>query len=280
MPAPEPHNGEAVDLSNCDREPIHVPGSIQPHGCLLACDDEGVVVERHSANAAAMLRVDHPLVGSTLDAVLGPEAAHALRNGLAAATASNRPALLFGIRVAAGSFDLAVHRHMGHVIVEFEPAGTEGVQPLELTRLLIARLGDIDDVDVMTEAAARLVRGLLGYDRVMIYRFEEDGAGKVVSEAKRGGLLGADASTFDVGGKADPDISSGIAISGLFLSPAVVAGTGKGSVEIGEKIASVDLDIAPIAIRNAHGVRHLVVREQVLASQLGAIHTEHPSRLV
>ena len=25
-----------VDLSSCDREPIHIPGSIQPHGMLLA----------------------------------------------------------------------------------------------------------------------------------------------------------------------------------------------------------------------------------------------------
>jgi hypothetical protein len=24
-----------VDLTNCEREPIHIPGSIQPHGVLL-----------------------------------------------------------------------------------------------------------------------------------------------------------------------------------------------------------------------------------------------------
>ena len=35
---------ETFDLTNCDREPIHIPGSIQPHGCLLACErlDAGV----------------------------------------------------------------------------------------------------------------------------------------------------------------------------------------------------------------------------------------------
>ena len=27
-----------VSLDNCDREPIHIPGSIQPHGALLAFD--------------------------------------------------------------------------------------------------------------------------------------------------------------------------------------------------------------------------------------------------
>ena len=32
-----PAYGE-VDLTTCDREPIHVPGAIQPHGVLLALD--------------------------------------------------------------------------------------------------------------------------------------------------------------------------------------------------------------------------------------------------
>lgn len=27
---------QTVDLTNCDKEPIHIPGSIQPHGALLA----------------------------------------------------------------------------------------------------------------------------------------------------------------------------------------------------------------------------------------------------
>ncbi len=30
----------AVDLTDCDREPIHVPGSIQPDGILIAFDPE------------------------------------------------------------------------------------------------------------------------------------------------------------------------------------------------------------------------------------------------
>ena len=29
----------AIDLSTCDREPIHMPGSIQPHGFLLTLSD-------------------------------------------------------------------------------------------------------------------------------------------------------------------------------------------------------------------------------------------------
>ncbi len=188
MPSPEPQPGEPVDLTNCDREPIHIPGSIQPHGCLIACDEEATAIERASANAQSTLGGDGPFVGASLDAVAGAQAAHAIRNALATATAAGRPALLFGLSLAGGRFDVAVHRHLGRVIVEFEPATTDGMQPLELSRLLIGRLGDIDDVGRLCDEAARLARGLLGYDRVMVYRFEEDGAGKVVSEAKRADL--------------------------------------------------------------------------------------------
>src|SRR3569623_1235263 len=62
-----------VDLTNCDREPIHIPGSIQPHGCLLACDVSARAVLRHSANAAAMLKIDGRLTGRKpeVDSFLG-----------------------------------------------------------------------------------------------------------------------------------------------------------------------------------------------------------------
>ena len=46
-----------VNLTNCDREPIQIPGSIQPHGCLLACNASASVVLRHSANTLGMLGV-------------------------------------------------------------------------------------------------------------------------------------------------------------------------------------------------------------------------------
>ena len=31
--------GAPIDLTNCDREPIHIPGLIQPYGFLLCLDE-------------------------------------------------------------------------------------------------------------------------------------------------------------------------------------------------------------------------------------------------
>ncbi|WP_159950706.1 HWE histidine kinase domain-containing protein [Rhizobium sp. 18065] len=175
----------SVDLSNCDREPIHIPGSIQPHGFLLHCDRELSKVLRHSANAGAMLHLDGDLNGRHILDLLGAEVTHDLRNAIAAAPEASRPAVLAHMRMPNDAhFDIAVHRQDGGAIVEFEPS-LRRTQPLQLAREMIGRVKDITDIDALIGASARLVQAVLGYDRVMIYRFEADGSGKVVSEAKR-----------------------------------------------------------------------------------------------
>ena len=174
-----------VDLTDCDREPIHVPGSIQPHGCLIAVDAQARLVLRHSVNASAMLGTPEPLNGMGLGAVLGEEAAHAARNALGRAREGARPALLFGLVIGGRSFDLAAHRLRGTAILEFEPTHAEVAEPLELARVMIERVTATPSVERLVQEAARLVKAMLGYDRVMVYQFTHDGAGKVMSEARR-----------------------------------------------------------------------------------------------
>ncbi|QRY70719.1 GAF domain-containing protein (plasmid) [Ensifer sp. PDNC004] len=178
---------EPVNLETCDREPIHIPGSIQPHGCLVACDIGFTRIERMSANAAEMLAWDDDLLGRQLADVLGPKLLHDLRNALAAAGAASRPALMLDVAFGDRVFDIAVHLHKSAVIIEFEPAPSIG-QPLHIAREMIGRIKDLTDVDRLVQRACRIVAGTIGYDRVMIYRFEQDGSGKVVSEAKRADL--------------------------------------------------------------------------------------------
>ena len=54
----------AVDLTNCDREPIHIPGAIQSHGWLLALDAQSLALMQASANVVE-------LAGRPLDELLG-----------------------------------------------------------------------------------------------------------------------------------------------------------------------------------------------------------------
>ena len=76
-------NVQAVDLTNCDREPIHLLGAIQPNGFLLALSPD-LKVERVSANTGEFLECDSlGLVGRPLEELFGNELIHALRNRLA-----------------------------------------------------------------------------------------------------------------------------------------------------------------------------------------------------
>ncbi|MCX8256194.1 MAG: hypothetical protein OTI36_19615 [Beijerinckiaceae bacterium] len=79
-----PAFGEA-DLSNCEREQIHLAGSIQPHGALLVLDDAAEIVLQCSANAGAFLGLgEAPLVGRRLASLPGTLAARVARRAVAA----------------------------------------------------------------------------------------------------------------------------------------------------------------------------------------------------
>ena len=69
MPTP-PVPGE-LDLTSCDREPIHIPGSIQPHGFLLVLDRAGRVTVSSSNAGDFLHRPLHSIFGETLPGLLG-----------------------------------------------------------------------------------------------------------------------------------------------------------------------------------------------------------------
>lgn len=190
--AGEPAFGEA-DLTNCDREQIHIPGSIQPHGAMLVYDPARQVVTHASLNAAEMLGADKDsIIGETLDTIVGAQAAHAVRNAAAKSVAPSAPGLVFGQAVAGSAklFDVAVHAHLGRTFIELQEAATDadGYGPLEMTRALVRRLADEKSVPKLAVSAARMVQLMIGYDRVMIYKLLHNGAGRVIAEQKRADL--------------------------------------------------------------------------------------------
>jgi len=192
---------DPIDLDNCAREPIHVPGSVQPRGVLLVVQDDGAVVLQASANVATVLgRPVDAVLGAPLGDVLGVPAARVVLEQLAAVPdhRTRNPGL---VRVdtpdGAVQLDVVVHRpppatlaDPGPVfVVELEPA--DGPRPLtygttyESVRDAIADLNRAGELGGLYDVAARHVRRLTGFDRVMIYRFDAEYNGEVVAEAKR-----------------------------------------------------------------------------------------------
>lgn len=174
-----------VDLSNCDKEPIHIPGAIQPHGAMLVVDDD-LLITRVSANIEAFLgRSPTQLLGSSIsDELLGDGVTSKLRQSLE----SHRVDLLNPIPLRDHRFDCIVHRSGPHIIFEIEPR-PEGAVPESLFAVAaqtamsnLLALGKLQDV---LDRAVCEIRRLTGFDRVMAYRFAADFHGKVVAEDKR-----------------------------------------------------------------------------------------------
>jgi light-regulated signal transduction histidine kinase (bacteriophytochrome)/CheY-like chemotaxis protein len=180
----------AVDLTNCDREPIHILGAIQPIGFLLALTADWIVA-RASANTAQFIG-KHPvdLFGLPLDKVFSPKAVHDLRNRSAILRGPDAVERLFDVALIGPDqlFDIAIHFSGGQVVIEAEPASGEHGDATGMVRSMITRLDQTADFPAFFREGARQVRALIGFDRVMVYRFAADGSGEVVAEAAKAGI--------------------------------------------------------------------------------------------
>lgn len=183
-----------VDLTNCDREPIQIPGSIQPHGAMIVVSPLDYRVLFSSINAGELLGIDRLIEpGTGLVELIGADAAHTIRNASAKSGGGEIAGVELAMRLAHARvpLDMIVHRHKDRVIIEVEPSADEGQSAkdaLDLTQNLIRRIGTETEIASLAKAGARLVRAMLGYDRVMVYQFLHNGAGRVIAEAKRADL--------------------------------------------------------------------------------------------
>jgi light-regulated signal transduction histidine kinase (bacteriophytochrome)/CheY-like chemotaxis protein len=178
------------DLTNCDREPIHVPGLIQSFGCLLALSSDWMVA-RASANLETFLDVTaSAAIGRPLVDLIGTDAVHALRNRVSLLRGPNATERLFALPVSGGRrcFDAALHLSGGTIVIELEPCQPEEVDGAGMIRSMMGRLDQTDSMQNFLREGARQVRALTGFDRVMVYRFNHGGDGEVVAEAVRGGI--------------------------------------------------------------------------------------------
>lgn len=178
-----------VDLGNCDREPIHLLGAIQPFGFLVALSADWIV-RRASANLTAFLGLSaEAALGLSATDLFGEDAVHLLRNRMTLLRGADAVERVFGVATKAGHFDFAMHVSGNDIVIEGEPSDDLGVGDTASTiRAMIGRLDATDNLAAFLREGARQVRALTGFDRVMVYKFDDDGSGTVVAEAVRGGI--------------------------------------------------------------------------------------------
>ena len=175
-----------VDLTNCDREPIHEIGHVQPHGALLAIEPRTLAIAQASVSVLAYFGLaPEAMLGRSLLDFVPARAAEALEAAVTDAGIEANPTHLGIVAVnGRGPFHLVAHTFAGALILEAEPAEPGDATDFRtLTRRMLRSLQSAQGSQAFYDAIVRESRLLTGFDRVMLYRFGEDGTGVVVAEA-------------------------------------------------------------------------------------------------
>ncbi|MEO1640115.1 MAG: HWE histidine kinase domain-containing protein [Pseudomonadota bacterium] len=186
---PEPDHAQpsqTYDLTNCDREPIHILGKVQDYGCLIAVSSDWMITHS-STNCGNLLGHDaDKLIGRRFIEVFPEETVHHLRTRMQILSYQLGAARIFAFPLFgdARRFDVSISQSGNHLVFEFEPRTEPPGSPDDraTVQALIARVQRHDTIGKMAKEAARGLKMLAGFDRVMVYRFNEDESGTVIAE--------------------------------------------------------------------------------------------------
>lgn len=172
-----------IDLSSCDREPIHIPGAVQPHGVLLAADRQTLTIQRAAGPCERFF-------GCSATQLLGRPIAKLVTNTPELALIeTNRESRYSGVISGQGGrlLDVVAHCSGEDVVLEFEDAPETRLDASEMARIVerdSASFATAQSIGELSADVARRFRALTHFDRVMVYRFLPDETGSVVAEDK------------------------------------------------------------------------------------------------
>ena len=182
-PVPQDAPSE-LDRSSCEREPIHIPGAIQPHGAVLAALAGDWLVTHASANLAHILgRPAESVLGRSLEEALGKSVFGVLQG----AGARDRTVLSL-VRPLPGTdgrmLHLSAHRSGLRICLDIEPVFPDLGQrpPMTIVHSVLETFKHATSQKELCELAISGLKAITGYDRVMVYRFGEGGHGEVIAE--------------------------------------------------------------------------------------------------
>ena len=180
-----------VTIQNCEDEQIRVPGSIQPHGFLLLLDGRDEHVVAASENTEEFLEVPLALIlGTPVEIVLEREVLGALRAQADHTKAAESQVYLGAFQMRGRFYSVVTHRLGSERVLEFERL--EQLVSSELTNQVftnfVSKLNNLRDERELCQALTEQVKHLTGFNRVLLYRFDEFGHGTVFCEENDGVL--------------------------------------------------------------------------------------------
>lgn len=180
-------NRDIVNLTNCEFEPIHIPGSIQPHGFLLGISILSWKIDFCSGNIQDYIPLSHQAVlGNDFKALFGEKQELQVRDYIEKnLLLSSSPLKL---ELLDKHFLCTVHKSNETYILEAESAkenSKEAADVYDQTSQFLSYMNATHTLKELCEMVVKGTREISGYDRVMVYRFDKDYNGEVFAESVR-----------------------------------------------------------------------------------------------
>ena len=182
---------EEVDLTNCDREPIHISGHIQPHGVLLVVQEPQLEILQVSENTLHLLGfAPESAIGQDLSLLFDPVQLEKLKACLRNENLKTvNPIKLYVERPGKSlEFDCILHRVQEVLMVELElatsPENLSVFSFYHSVRATVSKIQSAKNLKELCQVTVEEVRQISGFDRVMVYQFDPEGNGAVIAEDK------------------------------------------------------------------------------------------------
>lgn len=181
---------DTADLTNCDREPIQSPAAIQPHGVMMVLDSSWTIQQVSQNTSEHLGRSPEDLLGQPLSALVSDSQIQQIADCLDEVFEAVNPLPVdIAIDNETTSFAGVVHRSDRYIVLELEttavPASVNYFDFYRLVKRPVSRLQKTQTLDELCQMAVSEIQQIAGFDRVMVYRFDDNGAGSVIAEAKR-----------------------------------------------------------------------------------------------
>lgn len=176
-----------IDLSSCEKEPIHIIGVTQAHGVLIACDKNTGKITQVSENTKELFNISaEELLNKQLTTIIEKE----LVEKLLSISDEEGVFIVEEVKINTNNFVLIPHISREHLILDIEPLENKADSfhfQKELSSLL-STLSASENAEKLCRDAARITKSIFEYDRVMVYKFDEEWNGKVIAEELNEGM--------------------------------------------------------------------------------------------
>lgn len=183
----------ATLLKQCETEPIHIPGFIQPHGILITLRSSDLTILQISESVFDLIGIHATdLLHQPLSRIMPTEPVERATKKLG----DRIPRLLNPIPIElqvhgkSVNFDGILHRSGRVLILELErhiskDRGYGGFGGFyEAIREVTSRMMITESLPEVLELACQELRKLTGFSRVLVYKFDSEWNGEVINESK------------------------------------------------------------------------------------------------